>query len=193
VAIAGLAALIALAFPLPRTGSDGTRAALKMTPAGPGQVNLDVELNPPNAATNPDWFEVLGWQGRQKRRIIELQQTGPGTYRAARPIPVTGNWKALVRLAKGPHLMAMPVYLSASPTSNRPAIPPRSRSGPMTSDTFQLQREATGGPTWLTSTAYLILASIVASWLALTSWALRRAQPVSPPGRNWTSVGQGVG
>jgi hypothetical protein len=74
--------------------------------------------------------------------------------------------------------MAMPVYLSASPTANRPAVPPHARTGAMTSDTFQLQREATGGPTWLTSTAYLILASIVASWVALTSWALRRAQPL---------------
>jgi hypothetical protein len=178
VAIAGLAALIALAFPLPRTGGDGTHAALAMTPAGPGRVNLNVTLDPPNAAQRADWFEVLGWQGRDKRRIIELDQTGPSTYRAAEPIPVTGNWKALVRLAKGSHLMAMPVYLSASPTSNRPAVPPHSRSGAMTSDTFQLQREATGGPRWLTSTAYLILASIVASWLALAAWALRRAQPV---------------
>ena len=47
----------------------------------------------------------------------------------------------------------------------------------LTSDTFLLQREATGGPKWLTSTAYLVLATIVAAWLALTCWALRRAQP----------------
>jgi hypothetical protein len=179
VAIAGLAALIALAFPLPRTGGDGTRAALAMTPAGPGHVNLNVKLDPPNGATNADWFEVLAWQGREKRRIVALEQSGPGRFRAAAPIPVTGNWKALVRLAKGPHLMAMPVYLAPSPTADRPAVPPQARSGAMTSDTFQLQREATGGPTWLTSTAYLILAAIVASWLALTSWALRRAQPVA--------------
>jgi hypothetical protein len=179
VAIAGLAALIALAFPLPRTGGDGTRATLAMTPAGPGHVNLNVKLDPPNGATNADWFEVLAWQGREKRRIVALEQSGPGRFRAAAPIPVTGNWKALVRLAKGPHLMAMPVYLAPSPTADRPAVPPQARSGAMTSDTFQLQREATGGPTWLTSTAYLILAAIVASWLALTSWALRRAQPVA--------------
>ena len=178
VAIAGLVTLVALAFPLPRTGGDGTHAALTMTPAGAGQVEVSVKLDPPTAAENADWFEVLGWQGRAKRRIVKLEPTGPGTYRAAEPIPATGNWKALVRLAKGPHLMAMPVYLSASPTANRPAVLPRSRSGAMTSDTFQLQREATGGPRWLTSTAYVILASIVASWLALTAWALRRAQPV---------------
>jgi hypothetical protein len=139
---------------------------------------VDVTLDPPTAARDADWFEVLAWQGREKRRIVALEQTGPGRYRAAQPIPATGNWKALVRLAKGPHLMATPVYLAASPTAGRQAVPPRSRAGVMTSDTFQLQREATGGPRWLTSTAYLILASIVASWLALTAWALRRAQPL---------------
>jgi hypothetical protein len=178
VAISGLVALVALAYPLPRTGGDGTHAALAVAPAGPGEVSVNVKLDPPAAAKNADWFEVLAWQGREKRRIVKLEQTGPGRYRAAGPVPATGNWKALVRLAKGSHLMAIPVYLSASPTANRPAVPPRSRSGAMTSDTFQLQREATGGPTWLTSTAYLILAGIVASWLALTSWALRRAQPL---------------
>jgi hypothetical protein len=177
VAVAGLAVLIALAFPLPRTGGDGTHAALAITPAGTGTVNVGVTLDPADAAKNSDWFEVLAWQGRERRRIVALERTGPGQYRAAEPIPATGNWKALVRLAKGPHLMAMPIYLSASPTANRPAVPPHSRSGPMTSDTFQLQREATGGPRWLTSTAYLVLASIVAAWLALTCWALRRAQP----------------
>jgi hypothetical protein len=83
----------------------------------------------------------------------------------------------MVRLAKGPHLMATPVYLSASPTAHRPAVPPQGRSGPMTSDTFQLQREATGGPKWLTTTAYAILAAIVAVWVALTAWALRQAEP----------------
>jgi hypothetical protein len=180
VAIAGLAALVALAFPLPRTGGDGTHAAMTVAPAGSDQVRVDVKLDPPAAAKDSDWFEVLAWQGREKRRIVPLAPTGPGTYRATEPIPSTGNWKALVRLAKGPHLMAMPVYLSASPTANRPAVPAHSRAGAMTSDTFQLQREATGGPKWLTTTAYAILAAIVATWLALTCWALRRAEPDRP-------------
>ncbi len=176
VAIAGLAALVALAFPLPRTGGDGTRAALTITPATAGQVDLSVRVDPPAAAETPTGSR--SWlAGSREASVVALEPAGPGRYRAAEPIPATGNWKALVRLAKGPHLMAMPVYLSASPTANRPAVPPRSRSGAMTSDTFQLQREATGGPRWLTSIAYAILASIVASWLALTAWALRRAQP----------------
>ena len=60
------------------------------------------------------------------------------------------------------------------------AVLARSRACALTSDTFQFQREATGGPKWLTTTAYAILAAIVATWLALTWWALRRAEPERP-------------
>jgi hypothetical protein len=51
----------------------------------------------------------------------------------------------------------------------------------MTSDTYQLQREATGGPTWLTTLAYAILGGIVALWIALTAWNLRRIEPDAAP------------
>jgi hypothetical protein len=47
----------------------------------------------------------------------------------------------------------------------------------MTADTFVLQREARGGPRWLTTTAYAVLALIVAIWLALLTWALGLAEP----------------
>jgi hypothetical protein len=47
----------------------------------------------------------------------------------------------------------------------------------MVADTFLLQREARGGPAWLTTTAYAILAAIVAVWLGLLTWALGLADP----------------
>jgi hypothetical protein len=56
-------------------------------------------------------------------------------------------------------------------------VKPVPRSGPLTSDTFQLQREARGGPRWLTTLAYALLAAIVAGWVALTGWSLRQGEP----------------
>jgi hypothetical protein len=176
VALAGVAVLAALAFPLPRTGGDGTRATVVPTPAGPGQVRLAVRLDPPDAARDAQWFEVLSWQGRARRRIVALQRTAPGRYVAAAPVPVGGNWKTMVRLAKGSHLMAAPVYLPPERSSHRPGVEPAPRSGPLTSDTFQLQREARGGPRWLTTLAYALLAAIVAGWVALTAWSLRQGE-----------------
>jgi hypothetical protein len=180
VALAAAVALVTLFFPLPRTGGDGTRAAIVPHPAGHGQVNLDVTLEPANAAKGNQWFEVLSWQGRTPghlRQLTKLRQVARGRYITERPVPVTGNWKTMLRLAKGTHLMALPVYLPPSPQASRPGVPVAARSGAMTADTFILQREARGGPRWLTTTAYVVLAVIVAIWLALLTWALGLAEP----------------
>jgi hypothetical protein len=184
VALAAAAALVALFVPLPRTGGDGTRAAIVPTPAGHGHVNVAVRLDPPNSARGNQWFEVLSWQGRtpgQLRQLTALRRVGPGRYVTERPVPVGGNWKTMLRLAKGTHIMALPVYLPASPQSHRPGVPVAARSGPMVSDTFILQREARGGAAWLTTTAYAILATVVAVWLGLLAWALGLAEPRRQP------------
>jgi hypothetical protein len=83
----------------------------------------------------------------------------------------------MLRLAKGSHLEALPVYLPPSPQSARPGVPVAARSGRMVADTFLLQREARGGPGWLTTTAYAVLAAIVVAWVALLTWALGLAEP----------------
>jgi hypothetical protein len=180
VGLAAALALVALFFPLPRTGGDGTRAAIVPTPAGDGRVNLAVKLDPPDAARGNQWFEVLSWQGRtpgQLRQLTALREVGPGRYVTERPVPVTGNWKTMLRLARGTHLMALPVYLPPSPQADRAGVPVRPRAGLMAADTFILQREARGGPAWLTTTAYAVLGIVVAVWLGLLAWALGLAEP----------------
>ena len=74
----------------------------------------------------------------------------------------------------------LPVYLPASPEANRPAVPVAARSGPLTSDTFQLQREARGGATWVKILAYSLLGAIVALWLVLTAASLRALEGAGP-------------
>ena len=192
VAAAGAVALGALFVPLPRTGGDGTRASIVPTPAGPGEVRLAVQMQPATAAGHAEWFEVISWQGRtpgDTRRLTQLRRVGEGRYVTDGTVPVTGNWKSILRLAKGSHLMGLPVYLPASPESGRPGVAPRPRSGPMVADTFLLQREATGGPGGLTSTAYAVLAAIVATWLVLLAWALRLAEPPRPAAARAATVG----
>jgi hypothetical protein len=189
VALAAVVALVALFVPLPRSGGDGTRAAIVPTPAGHGHVNLSVRLDPPGAARSNQWFQVLSWQGRtpgQLRQLTALREVGPGRYVTERSVPVGGNWKTMLRLAKGTHLMALPVYLPPSPQSGRAGVPVAPRSGPMASDTFILQREARGGAAWLTTTAYAILGIVVAVWLGLLTWALGLAEPRRQPHRRAT-------
>src|SRR4051794_16061549 len=184
VALAGALALVALFFPLPRTGGDGTRATIVPTPAGDGRANVAVTLDPPRAARGSQCFEVLSWQGRtpgRLRQLTALREIGPGRYLTERRVPVSGNWKTMLRLAKGTHLMALPVYLPPSPQAKRAGVPARPRSGAMQADTFILQREARGGPAWLTTSAYAVLGVVVAVWLGLLAWALGLAEPRREP------------
>jgi hypothetical protein len=147
-------------------------------------VNVAVTLDPPSAARGSQWFEILSGQGRtpgQLRQLTALREVGPGRYVTERPVPVSGNWKTMLRLAKGTHLMGLPVYLPPSPQANRAGVPARPRSGAMQADTFILQREARGGPAWLTTTAYAVLGVVVAVWLGLLAWALGLAEPRRQP------------
>jgi hypothetical protein len=181
-AFAAVAVLVAIALPLPRaTTGDGTRATLVPTAAGPGHVHLAVTVDPPRSARGSEWFEVLSWQGRtESRRITHLHRLADGRYLADAPIPVGGTWKSMLRLARGDHLMALPVYLPAAPEASRSAVPVAVRSGPFTSDTFQLQREARGGAAWVKVIAYSVLAAFVALWLALTAASLRALERARP-------------
>ena len=93
----------------------------------------------------------------------------------------------MLRLAKGTHLMGLaglPAALAAGPPPGRP---PRARArARCTADTFILQREARGGPRWLTTTGLRRPGAIVvAVWLALLAWALGLAEPrrERPPAR----------
>jgi hypothetical protein len=174
----GLLVLVALALPLPRTGGDGTVARVVPTPAGPGKVNVDVDLRPAHSTDGSQWFEVLSWQGRERgtRRIVRFTALGDGRYRTQEPVPVGGNWKTFVRLARGSHLMGVPVWMPPAPEADRPGVPVHARTMAMASETFLLQREARGGPAWMETTAYALLAAIVALWVALVAWALRAAE-----------------
>jgi len=192
VAVAAVAVLTTLAVPLPRTGGDGTVATVVPTAAGEGRVSLTVQLEPPAAAARSEWFEVISWQGRAPRRLTALEEVAPGRFQTAEPVPAAGpDWKTLVRLGKGSHLMAVPVYLPPSPLSARPGVPVASRSEPMESDTFQLQREATGGPRWLTTLAYALLLAMAAGWLWVTGWALHAGE-VRARKPKWVGAGEGL-
>ena len=88
-----------------------------------------VRLDPAAAVEDPSWLTLTAWQGGGLV-VDRLEQTGPGTYRSTRPLPVTGDGKTLLRLRDGRALYASAVWMpadsvlgapeiSASPTSTR--------------------------------------------------------------------------
>lgn len=177
-ALAGAATLAALvAFGLYTQPDSGVsaRVALHELPGGPGrEVAATIALDPPGAAADAEWFDITAWQGGGLV-VDRLRQVGPGRYRSTEPIPVDGNWKAMIRLHDGNSLTALALYLprdSAIPVGEVPA--PARFERAFGDEHLLLQREQTGGSPLLVAAAYATVAAIALSLLALLAWGLHR-------------------
>jgi hypothetical protein len=151
------------------------QVALKEVGGGAGrEVEAVVRLDPPDAAADAEWFDVTAWQGGGLV-VDPLKRVGPGVYRTTGPVPVHGNWKAMVRLHEGNSLTALPIYLprdAAIPVGEVPAPSQFTRS--FGNEHKLLQREQKGGSPLLVAIAYSTVAGITLSLLALLAWALHR-------------------
>ena len=123
--------------------------------------------------------------------VDRLRRVGPGRYRTTEPIPVHGNWKALIRLHYGNSLTAVPVFLPARPGDPRARRCPARRSftRAFVADHQILQREQKAAAPGLTVVAYVVVVAIALALLALLAWGLhrlarrRRAAAPAPRGR----------
>jgi hypothetical protein len=178
VPVAALAGLVVcLAIPMHTTAGPPIRASVALDQTRPGpdrEVVATVKLDPTGAADDAKWFHAMAWQGGGSR-LVHLHAIAPGTYRTTEPIPVHGDWKAMIRLQTGNSILALPVYLPGDP-----AIPAREVPAPARFDrTFQLdhevlRREEKGAASWLTGAAYGALAVIALAWLAAIGMAVTR-------------------
>ncbi|HET9199300.1 MAG TPA: hypothetical protein VFN92_13720 [Solirubrobacterales bacterium] len=177
-----LAALVAYGLYTPTEEGVSAQVALREVKAAPDrEVEATVRISPPDAAADAEWFDVTAWQGGGLV-VAPLERTGPGVYRTSEPVPVHGNWKAMIRLHDNSSLTALPIFLprdEAIPVGETPAPAHFTRSF---SDEHQLlQREAKPGPPFLTVLAYSVVVAIALSLLALLAWALHRLAVGGPP------------
>lgn len=151
------------------------QVSLKNVSGAPNrEVEAVVRMSPPDAAANAEWFDVTAWQGGGLV-VDPLKRIGDGVYRTAGPIPVYGNWKAMIRFHKGNSLAALPIYLprdAAIPVGEVPA--PAHFTRAFRSEHKLLQREQKGGSPLLVAVAYTAVASIALSLLILLAWGLHR-------------------
>jgi hypothetical protein len=179
-----LAALVVYGLYTPTQQGVSAQVALHEVGGDSGgrEVEATVRMDPPDAAANAEWFDVTAWQGGGLV-VAPLRRTGPGVYRSTEPIPVYGNWKAMIRLHDGSSLTALPIYLprdEAIPVGEVPA--PAHFTRAFGDEHQMLQRESKGGHPLLTAIAYSTVAAIALSLLALLAWALHRlaAGPAAP-------------
>lgn len=200
-ALAGGAVVFCIGFPLPMNSGTPVKAHVTLIPAAGGPrntVNVTARLTPSNAARAAEWLTITAWQGQADRGLIvdRMRRRAPGTYTSTKPIPVYGNWKTMIRLARGRALDAVPIYLPRDTEIPAPAITPSpSLTRPFVRDHKILQRESHGGAAAVTVPAYLLLVAIACLWFATITFGLRRLaralterrgvpppQPSPPPG-----------
>ena len=185
------AALIAatIGFTLYKPADDGMRAAVALTDIpgdGGRQVRADITLSPRDAADDAEWLTVTAWQG-DGLVVDRLERVAPGRYRTTEPIPVHGNWKALIRLHAGNSLTTVPIFLPRDEAIPAKEVPARARfERAFMPDHEVLQREQKAAAPALTVIAYAVVLAIALSLLALLAWGLHRlagegsGQPPSP-------------
>ena len=181
---AAAVAIFCIAFPLPMTSGQHATATARLHTVTPGSdrtVAGTFTIRPASLADDPQWLTALAWQGGGlvNDRLAEVH---PGVYRTTEPIPASGDWKSILRLANGRALTAVPIYLP-----NDPAIPARGAPAKahftrtFVRDKTILQREFVGGPVWLTLPGYLIVLAIVSGWLVMFGMGLRRMDEFGRP------------
>lgn len=180
VAVGGIAVVIALALPLPRTVGDVT-AALEIVERG-DSADLVVRLDPPDAADNARWFEVLSWQGGDLH-ARPLDEVAEGTWTAPGSIPLGDASKTVLRLQRGSEVMAIPLRFPADPELDLPAIEPQSRTAAFERESKYLLREQKPGDQTLALAVYGVDVILLAAWVTVLALAVRRRSPASSPTR----------
>jgi hypothetical protein len=180
------AAVIAagVGFALYKPADEGVRASVQLadtTDVGGRAVRADVTLDPPDAADDAEWLTATAWQG-DGLVVDRLERVGPGRYRTTEPIPVHGNWKAILRLHNGNSLTGVPIFLPSDEALKAKEVPAEaSFERAFVADHEILQREQKSAAPGLTVMAYLVVVVIALSLLALLAWGLHRLGSVGRP------------
>jgi hypothetical protein len=181
-AVAGAVIVACIAFPLPKSGSSDARAAITLRTVDPAPnrtVHATVRVQPASAADETEWLTATVWQGGGLV-VNRLHRISEGVYETTQPLPVYGNWKALIRMSTGRALLAVPVYLPADPQIPAKGVPARDQVvRPFIDDGEILQREAKGGALAVVLPAYFLLALIIGGEFAALTWGLRRMRRVA--------------
>jgi uncharacterized protein YndB with AHSA1/START domain len=179
LALAAAAVTIAaiVGYGLHTSPSPGESAHVTLTDVRGGaerSVSARVVLSPRDAADDAQWLSMTAWQGGGLV-LDRLERVDRGVYRTTEPIPVHGNWKALLRLHHGDSLQAVPIYLPRDPAIPAREVPaPTSFTREFVPDKQILQREAKSSPGALSLLASSGVLAIALALLALMAWGLRR-------------------
>jgi hypothetical protein len=197
-AVAGASLLVtaaAVALLLPMTAPTDVRAQIALrtvhdgSDGGTRTVAGTFRFDPPSAVEDANWLTVTAWQGGAPMVIDALRPLGDGVYATTRPIPVSGEWKAMIRLQRGRDVAAIPLRLPADAAIPVAAVPPlRSTVRAFQLDQHVLQRERKQDvPGYLWAFTGLVVLGCTSLLLLVLGWGLvrlarRGGDPAAPAG-----------
>ncbi|MEA2468550.1 MAG: hypothetical protein QOJ57_2676, partial [Thermoleophilaceae bacterium] len=172
--VVGLAVILALLVPAGVPA--GSSAAVTLSEAGGGRVHATVTVRPASLAEGADFVQEIAWQGGERSVQAQLRRIGPGVYRTTEPLPVTGSWKALIRIQNGSALADVPVYLPADPAIPAPGVAATPRfERAFVPDSELMQRERRRDVAgWLWGVGIASVIAMIAVILTILGWALDR-------------------
>lgn len=171
VLAAAVALVAVLAFPLPRSGIDA-RATIVPFAERSDSTRLRVNLDPPGAARDSDWFRVMTIHGGSTSQV-DLVPAGGGSYVTDGRVPVGGERDALLRLARGSGLASVTVY-SNGDEGHEESTPLARRTEPFEAE--HALPPVSGSRADLQSIGYAAVAGIAALWLLALARALARLE-----------------
>ncbi|MGH3992857.1 MAG: hypothetical protein ACRDSN_10395, partial [Pseudonocardiaceae bacterium] len=161
------------------TVPDGVRADVTltrvMTPDALGAGQAVIRITPASAVEAPSWLTLTAWQGGDLH-VDHLVPLGDGSYRTTKPMPLSGDWKTLVRLHDGRTLTAVPIYLPADPVIGEPEIPALPQfTRDAVDETQIMQRELKEGvPGWLWAGASAVVLTCALALVLALGWGVSR-------------------
>jgi hypothetical protein len=166
----GLAVIVAAL--VPNGVPAGSSATVSLDPSG----NAVVRFRPAALADRAHFVQELAWQGGTRSVQGPMRRVAPGVFRTTKPLPTSGDWKALIRLQNGATLADVPVYVPADPAIPAHGVPASAHfTRPLVSDSQLMQRERKRGvPGWLWAAGIASVMISVAILLTILGWSLNR-------------------
>ena len=170
LAAAGAIVLV-LAAPLPRDGIEA-RATIVPVAEQRGSTDLRVVLDPPDAASDSEWFRVMVIHGGSTSQI-DFEPVGDGTYVTEDRVPVGSERDAVLRLARGTGMASVTVY-SNGDEGHEEATALARRTEPFEPE--HALPPVSGTRAQLQTLGYVVVGAIAALWLFALSRALARLE-----------------
>jgi hypothetical protein len=137
---------------------------------------LTARVDPAPVADAAAAVRYVAWQGKAPRKQGTLTRVAPGVFHTRDEIPAAGEWKSLLLIYGGRTLVAAPIYEPADSAIPVPEVAAHAQvTRPLGKTRTVLQRERKAGvPTWLWTSASLVVLVLSLAFLTLLAWGVDR-------------------